>query len=167
MRNRLFTCIIKIGGERGWKSVLERALRIDKNRHIEAPRVVSYRFLLIGRPLEAILETLWGHLELKNRLGGFMRSGKVSKPTPDTKTSANLEPKLVQKSIWKAWKNKNHMLRKPTLNSMYFFDDFWCNFDDFWCQNGCNFGLNLQSVSNMLNMRKYWKNQWFFNDFAC
>ena len=51
---------------------MERALRTDKNRCIEAPRVISYRFLSIGRRLGAILELLWGHLELKNRLGGSL-----------------------------------------------------------------------------------------------
>ena len=74
MRNELVTCIIKIGEERGRKSALERALRTDKKRYIEAWRVISYRFLSIGRLLGATLETLWGHLELKNRLGGFLEA---------------------------------------------------------------------------------------------
>ena len=74
MRNQLVTCIIKIGEERGRKSALERALRTDKNRYIEAWRVISYRFLSIGRLLGAILETLWGHLELKNHVGASIRS---------------------------------------------------------------------------------------------
>ena len=74
MRNHLSTCIVKIGDVIGPKSGFVRVLRTDKNRYIEAPRVTSYRFLSIGILLEAILETLWGHLELKNRLGGSIGS---------------------------------------------------------------------------------------------
>ena len=74
MRNELVTCIIKIGEAIGRKSALERALRTDKNRYIEASKVISYRFFSVGRLLGATLETLWGHLELKNRLGGSIRS---------------------------------------------------------------------------------------------
>ena len=74
MRNELVTCVIKIGEERAQKSALERGLRTDKHRYIEAWRVISYRFLSVGRLLEASLETLWGHLELKTRLGGPIRS---------------------------------------------------------------------------------------------
>ena len=74
MRNQLVTCFMKIGGERGRKSALARALWTDKNRYIEASRVISYRFFSVGRLLGATLETLWGHLEVKNRLGGSIRS---------------------------------------------------------------------------------------------
>ena len=53
MRNELVTCIIKIGEERGRKSALEKALRTDKNRYIEASRVISYRFFSVGRASQA------------------------------------------------------------------------------------------------------------------
>ena len=36
--------------------------------------VISYRFLSTERLLEAILETLWAHLELKNRFASSMES---------------------------------------------------------------------------------------------
>ena len=73
-RNQLVTCVIKIGEERGRKSALARALRTDKNRYIEASRVFSYRFFSVERLLGATLEALWDHFELKNRLGGSIRS---------------------------------------------------------------------------------------------
>ena len=73
MRDQLFTCSSKIGEENGRKSALERGLRTDKYRYIEASRVTSYRFFSVGRLLETILASLWVHLELKNRLGGSMR----------------------------------------------------------------------------------------------
>jgi len=91
MRNQLFACIIEIGEERGRKSALERALRIVKYRYIEAPRVISYRVLSVGRLLEVILSPLWGQLEGKNRLGGSLRALFVSKVDLDSSTSPILE----------------------------------------------------------------------------
>ena len=91
MRNELVTCIITIGEERGRKSALERALRTDKNRYIEASRVISYRFFSVGRLLGATLETLWGHLELKNCLGSSVDALFVSELDLDSSTPAILE----------------------------------------------------------------------------
>ena len=48
MRNHFFACTIKIGEERGPKSVLDRALWSDKYRYREAPSVISYGFLSLG-----------------------------------------------------------------------------------------------------------------------
>ena len=52
MRNQLFTYNIKIGEQRGGKSCSAGALRTEKYRYIEVPRVISYPFLSVGRLLK-------------------------------------------------------------------------------------------------------------------
>ena len=51
IRNQLSTCNMKIGEVVGPKSGSAMGQRTDKNRYIEAPRVISYRFLSIRRLL--------------------------------------------------------------------------------------------------------------------
>ena len=63
MRNQLFTCIIKRGEERWLKSSLARSLRTDKYRYIEAARVISYRFLSVGRLLRRFFGLKWDYRE--------------------------------------------------------------------------------------------------------
>ena len=67
MRNQLliyiYIHIIKRGKERWLKSSLARGLRTDKYRYIEAARVISYRFLSVGRLLRRFFGLKWDYRE--------------------------------------------------------------------------------------------------------
>jgi len=82
-----------------------RAIWIDKNRYIEAIRVISYRFLSIKSVVERLFDLqkgswagLGGHLAFKT-LSGANRTSKAGSLDPHTPS------KIDQKSIKNCSKN--------------------------------------------------------------